>query len=266
MKRLFSILSTLLLVGCSSNSNNNTGDGMVRDQIMREEAMSYGARTALAFYSVRYNTIVEKRATELDQIFNFKRLVLKNNILPPVIRQGGKNLAVDSPNTLRLSDRVIEIVAPARFITAPPTWRDYLVMKVNYPNLPNKRLHPKNPAEYAIWVDFVNKGWFQGKHQAYDIINRQLAHLQSDFAGINLYYELLAQNMISAPSVGKANLGITGNKRKIRLNDQIIRITANSDLQSEKHWDPVVISDNEPHRMNSTDSSSVVSPESATMK
>ena len=130
MKRLLIAFYTLLLVSCASNSDNDQGDGMVRDQAMKEEAMSYGARTALAFYSTRYNIIVEKRATELDEIFNFKRLILKNNVLPPVIRQGGKNLAVDSPNTLRLSDRIIEIVAPARFITTAPTWRDYLIMKV----------------------------------------------------------------------------------------------------------------------------------------
>ena len=139
-------------------------------------------------------------------------------------------------------------------------------MKVSYPNLPDKRLHPKNPEEYSIWVAFANKGWFQGKNQAYEIIRRQLAHLQTDFAGIGLYYELLAQNMISPPQVGKANLGITGNKQKIRLNDQIIRITANSDLQSDKHWDPVVINDNMPQRVSPPESASVITPESATIK
>ncbi|MAH61188.1 MAG: type IV secretion system protein DotC [Legionellales bacterium] len=248
MKWLVCLTCLFCFVGCSSTktTNKSDGDGIVRNQAMIEEALSYGAQSALSYYATRYNYILETGATKLDAIFDFRRLILNDNMLPPVIRQGGKNLSLDSPNTLRLSDRIIEIVTPARFVSVAPTWRDYLVMKINYPNLPVEHLRPSNEQEYKVWVLYTTKGWAQGKHQAYDLIKKRLAHLEVDFTGINLYYELLSQNMISAPQVGKANLGLTGNNKKIRLNDQIVRITANSDLKSDKYWEPVVVDNGTP--------------------
>ena len=60
---------------------------------------------------------------------------------------------------------------------------------------------------------------------------------------MSLYRKLYAMHMISAPFVSKANLGITGDTAKMRLNDQVIRITKPSELQPSKakSWKPVIV-------------------------
>ncbi len=52
-----------------------------------------------------------------------------------------------------------------------------------------------------------------------------------------LYRKLLAQNIVSPPFVSRADLGITGGGDRLRINDQVLRITAVSELKpNSKVW------------------------------
>ena len=55
--------------------------------------------------------------------------------------------------------------------------------------------------------------------------------------------------MISAPVTASTNLGVTGDENKMRIGDQIMRITALSKLNTKyyENWNPVVSSDIENH-------------------
>ena len=59
--------------------------------------------------------------------------------------------------------------------------------------------------------------------------------------GMILYRRLLTLHMVSAPFVASADLGVTGNATHLRINDQVLRITAQSALQpNAKKWRPVI--------------------------
>lgn len=245
-KQLVAILVIMFLAGCSSTSNVQEGQGVVRKATMEEAALSYGAQSALAYYGSKFNQVVLDTAPQMDQIYNFNRFILSNNVLPPVIRQSRKEMAADGYESLRLADRTIQILKPARFVTTPPSWRDYVVINIQRPDLPDERLWPSTADEYGQWVKSVEKGWMQGKQQMMDIAVQKLSLLQQDYTGIILYHELLAQNMVSEPAVGRDKLGVTGDKSSLRLNDQVLRITARSDLNTTpKNWKPVVVKGNE---------------------
>ena len=97
---------------------------------------------------------------------------------------------------------------------------------------------------FFLWNKSVKKGWEEGKDQGDYIFMNSLSRLTRDYNGMSLYKKLYSQNMISAPFVSKANLGITGNSAKMRLNDQIVRITKPSELKTNfsKNWKPVLVS------------------------
>ena len=242
MQRWFaSILVILFLAGCSSSTQVDAGQGVVRKQTMEEAALSFGAQSALAYYGTRFNQVMVDASPQMDQIYNFNRFILSHNVLPPVIRQTRKEMAADGFESLRLADRTIQILKPAKFVTTPPSWRDYVLVNIQRPDLPDERLWPQSSDEYEQWVKAVNKGWMQGKQQMLDIATQNLSVLQQDYTGIILYHELLAQNMVSEPLVGRDKLGVTGDKAKLRLNDQVLRITARSDLNTTPNsWKPVV--------------------------
>lgn len=239
---LASILVILVLAGCSSNPTSDLGQGIVRKQTMEEAALSFGAQSALAYYGSRFNQVIVDAAPQMDQIYNFNRFILSHNVLPPVIRQTRKEMSSEGYESLRLADRTIQILKPAKFVSTPPSWRDYLEVNIQRPDLPDERLWPQTSDEYDQWVKTVNKGWMQGKQQMLDIATQNFSVLQQDYTGIILYHELLAQNMVSEPMVGRDKLGVTGDKSQLRLNDQVLRITARSDLNTTpESWKPVVV-------------------------
>lgn len=223
----------------SAASLDSTGVGAIRAQALTDTAMSLAAQTALAQRSKQIDAVLEQNTQTLTQTFNFRGLLLKNNVLPPVLQESRNSLNLADADTIRLSDRTYRIYSQARFVTAPPDWRDYLWMAYTAPQRPSNSLLPKTSAEIKIWNQAVDKGWLEGMQQADAIYAENLARLKRDFNGMVLYRKLLAQNMVSAPFVAQTNMGVTGDGNELRINDQVLRITALPKLQgNSKAWKP----------------------------
>lgn len=233
-------LRVLRQVKMEKNDGSETINSM-RLAGLRQAALTVGAQGALANRSQTLNGVFKNQASYLDQIFNFNLMMLSHNVLPPVMTEGDNTLNLQDPNTIRIADRTYSIVSQARFVTAPPTWRDYLWMSYKKPDVPDKTLLPKNAAEVAEWKIYVQKGWDEGTTQANNIFEDNLNRLTRDYIGMALYRSLYNQKMISAPFVAKADLGITGGGDNLTINDSVLRITALPQLNNEsKAWTPAV--------------------------
>lgn len=240
-KQVSSVVANAGFVNVNSFPKSNEDINNIRLAALREGATTLGARGALAWRSVHINRALEKEAAYLDHVFDFNQLLLNNNVLPPILIESDDNLTLDGNSIFRSANKTYKIMAPARFVTAPPTWRTYLWMSFKKPSLPNKSLLPTSRAEATVWDDYLEKGWKQGLLQGNDIFSANLNRLKRDYLGMILYRKLLAQNMISAPAVATANLGITGNTKEMRINDEITRITAQSVLKlNSKQWKPII--------------------------
>jgi defect in organelle trafficking protein DotC len=219
----------------------NSSINNIRLQALKEGAMSLGARGALAWRSEHIDQALENESSYLTHIFDFNQLLLNQNVLPPVLVESQGDLTLDNNDTLRAANKTFKIVSEARFVTAPPTWQTYLWMSYQKPNVPSKALLPTNRAEAYAWNQFLKQGWQQGVNQANEIFSENLSRLKRDYLGMVLYRKLLAANMISSPIVSKAELGITGNKHEMRIDDAIMRITAHSALQlNSQKWNPIL--------------------------
>jgi defect in organelle trafficking protein DotC len=195
------------------------------------------------------NTQLELQDRHLSQVFNFNGLLMPHNVLPPVLAEGRDSLNLADDETIRISDRTYQIVSQARFVTTPPHWREYLLMNYTKPEVPNAVLLPKNAEEKRVWDQSVQQGWQQGLKQAEQIFGDNLARLKRDYAGMVLYRKLLAQRMVSAPFVARTELGVTGGGSDMRVNDQVLRITALPSLQSNsKAWKAIPMTQPAPPR------------------
>lgn len=247
-----------LLAGCSSCKSNYatqqihiaavngpyapTGKiGVIRYKALSETATLVGAQGGLAFRSEQINCTLRKQQTLLDQVYNFRALLLKDDIRPPVLEEGRDELTLDSCDAIRAADQIYRIVSPPCFVTAPPNWRDYIWMKFCRPESPDITLLPRNCDEAGIWNCYVQIGWQQGMDQANQIFGENLNRLKRDYNGMLLYRKLLAQNMVTPPYVAKTELGITGDDQELRINDRVLRISATSKLNTNADtWAPVV--------------------------
>src|SRR5262249_9504184 len=104
-------------VSISSLPGSNAGISPIRLQALRETAIQLGATGALAWRSLHINALLKEQANYLDTVFNFNRLLLQHNVLPPVISEADGNFALANNETIRLADKTYRLIAPARFVT-----------------------------------------------------------------------------------------------------------------------------------------------------
>lgn len=213
--------------------NQSFAINSLRAQALRDTALSLGARGGLAWRTKNIHKMITNYERELDRIFNFYSLLVEESVLPPVLVEARNALNLTGPDLIRIADRNYKIIQQARFVTAPPNWREYLLKSFEQPEMPDKSLLPKNPTEQSLWEKYIDQGWNEGVKQADVILKENLNVLTRDFNGMILYRKLLAQQMITPPFVSSVELGITGDKNNLTVNDRILKITAFPSLQTD---------------------------------
>jgi defect-in-organelle-trafficking protein DotC len=213
----------------------------LRQDALRDTAIAVGAQGGLAWRAERIDCVLKQQQNSLNKIYNFSALLLNKNILPPVLEEGRDAANIANCETIRAADVIYRIITAPCFVSLAPTWRQYLWMHYEKPEDPNATLLPKNRAEAAIWNCYVREGWQKGVDQADRIFQANLNRLNRDFKGMILYHKLYSQNMVSAPFVAQADLGVTGDDREMRVNDRVLRITDTARLNvNSKSWQAAV--------------------------
>ena len=227
-------------------------DSNIREKAVAQAAQALGIQSGLHYESQKIYAVLTKHASAMDKVFNFGILLYQNNILPPVIVKASNTVHISNTgDTLRIAGKTYRIIRQVKFVTAQPTWRNYLWMSYPKPELPNKILLPKTDEERAAWQVAVTNGWNQGIKQAMTIYGINLHRLVRDYNGMVLYKSLLLQNMVSPFYVTKKNYGVTGTGSHIAVDDQSLSITTKPELQlHSKLWNPVVRTKNKNGKTN----------------
>ena len=249
-------LSELQELGADQLPLSTSSTENMRLTALKNTAIGIGSRGGLAARSAEINNELELKANQLSKVYNFRMLMISlpagtgagNKgttdylVLPPVIRQSQDVYQVDSDTRIRVADTEYEILAQARFVSAPPTWRDYLYLAdAGQEDMPHQAMTPKNDEERKLWRDWVRSGWKLGAQQADAILQENLARLQRDFGGIVKYRELLAEGKVSRPYVAQNDVGVTGGGDGMAVGERVLRITSTSRLNADQTtWKPVL--------------------------
>lgn len=214
-----------------------------RAALLSEAAIPLGSHKGLADRSVVLIDQLEGRALKLDALYRFPALVTKTGMLPPVISEA-RDALVASDDQIRVADRIYKIMSPARFITIPPTWRDYLFTGLRIKaaqQIPYPSVLPKNAAESAFWKDQVMKGYAQGVALADEILRANMSRLDRDYLGMLRYSELLNKGMVTEPSVAVAPTVVSGDRNQLNVGDTLYRVTDHGGFVVDaKKWQPIV--------------------------
>lgn len=206
----------------------------MRRQALQEIAGALGASGGLAFRTNQIKTEIDCYAADLDKLYDFKKMIIDNGVLPPVLTEGLANYAQESTDQVRIADKIYKIEEKAKFVSVYPTWRNYLRFSFPSYEMPDAAYLPKNDAEKAIWDAAVKEGWDKGVKQANEIYETSYAKLDRDYKGMIKYKILLAEGLVTPTIIGKQNLGITGGGREMSINDQVFRIMDHSSLNPNK--------------------------------
>jgi defect-in-organelle-trafficking protein DotC len=214
------------LLSMSARHKPKVSVSAMRVQILRDTALSVGARAGLAQRARQINRMLLKHEVVLARIFNFHAMLLENQILPPVLVEARQAASFSSNDSIRIAEMNYKILHQAKFVSTAPHWRDYLWMSYRNPDTPDKTLLPNNREEKVVWQKYVEEGWLAGILQAESIFRENIHRLERDYNGMIRYRKLLASNMVSPPYVTSVDMGITGDKDNITVHDRVLKITA----------------------------------------
>lgn len=216
----------------------------IRDEALREAALSYGARGGLAYRTFEIQRRLAEYDKSLGKAFNFSRLLIAAPsgllIEPPVVSEAQRAVIVNSGGqAAAVADRIYRINRVARIVTAARDWHLYLERDWGRVDPPPSILLPQNEDERARWRDWVKQGWTAGTQQAEETFEADLDRMTGDFIGMIRYRELLAQGMISAPYALADDRGVTGGGSEMRIGDRGVSITGQSELiPRSSAWTP----------------------------
>ena len=212
----------------------------VRANALKELGESLGKRSGLADESKTIVKEIEAEKNTLDVKFSFGSLTFPNGSLPPVITAPEDVISV-MDYSMTVAGKIYKIVAPARFVQV--NWRDYLYIGLSFEEDPvlaeeQRRLYPRNSSETTYWKKVVTDGYSKGRAEAKKIFDINLARLKRDFNGMQLFYELYARGLVSAPTFASATQSVSRpDPNTIVIGESVFRITSQPAFEAEaQHW------------------------------
>lgn len=216
----------------------------IREDAIREAALSYGARGGLAWRAFEIRHELQQREGYLDKVYNFRALLIQAPsgllIEPPIVAESIDAMNIDGKGLeAAVADRILNINVNAKIVSAPRNWRQYLEREWGAVTEPPDLLRPVSAAERENWKRLVAEGWAQGMAQADEIFQQDLNRLTADFAGMVRYRKLLNQGMVSLPFALQTDRGITGGGEEMRIGDRAVQITGLPEfIPSSDQWQP----------------------------
>lgn len=204
---------------------------------IRTAAAGLGAQAGLADRINKIRESLLKNASRYDEVYDFSKLMIEPGLLPPVITEARNTYNQENDDEARASDRTFRIEKPARIVSAPPTWRTYLLADDVSAIAPSASVMPKGNQEKIIWDEFAQNGWDEGVAQAEAMFKTNLARLNQDFQGMLRFKSLYEQGLVTMPKMARQNLGTTGGGNEMSLGDRTITITSKALLDAnERNW------------------------------
>lgn len=223
----------------------------IRIDALKEIALGLGIRGGLSDRAKKINQEIKKYDSSLYKIYDFRRLIISKPagewgtnqyvVIPPVITEAEKTLKAISDDEIHTSDRMYRIDQQAKFVTATPTWMDYLIQPGTAVELPHGSLLPKTDEERKVWKEAIAQGWTIGEKQSDAIFDNGLNKLNRDYLGMIRYKMLYNQKIVSEPYLSENRLGVTGGGKSLSVDSRVLKITIHPSLNKDSSkWDPVV--------------------------
>jgi len=97
----------------------------IRAKMIGDAGQTVGFRAGMASRARTLTKNLDARIAELDALFQFSTLVRPDGTIPPVIVEA-TDVVSFSPDQFRVAGHVYRIEKEERFVSVPPTWRNYL--------------------------------------------------------------------------------------------------------------------------------------------
>lgn len=218
----------------------------LRQTAQKKAALSWGAQTGYARKTRIRNRWLRKESPLLDRVFTFRPFLSSDeHVLLPSVDVGKRafklETATSSDSTL-VSYRIHE---PARVISIPPTFRDYLILSPGSPKKVNSLLLPKNAEERKLWKKWTARGWKTGERLSDQAFRIGMRRLVRAIEGRIRFYELALSGQIERPTWARSQAATLRTGEVLEIGDTVLRITKPARFTATDHWKPLEVKEEE---------------------
>ncbi|EPT3147113.1 TPA: type IV secretory system conjugative DNA transfer family protein [Yersinia enterocolitica] len=209
-------------------------------QLLNDAGQTVGFRGGKAQRAWELQQALSIQNDDLNRLYTFAPLISRQGWLPPVI-VAAESLANITDNQIRTANKTYTILVKERFVSNPPSWRQYLLagLAVNT-DIPTE-IAPKNGAEEKVWRAAIEKGWQEGRESADRTLESNFNRLTRDYAGMVRYSTLVQQGMITLPVVSEQLQSVTGSQDKLMLGDKVRDLKQRAGFElDKKRWKPII--------------------------
>ncbi len=198
----------------------------LRPQVLAQHARGEGIRQGFLDENARLATALDGQAARLDARYDFTRLMIGPNLVPPVIGELKDVKQLGSSRLLYLTLGAYQIVVQARLVLAPPNWRDYLDLVSSDHHAIQPALKPDGGDEQKIYDAGYAAGVEVGVGEARASFEEDLDRLERDYVGMQLYHRLAAQGALSVPTLAKSRqaVRVAADGRRAFVGEQIVTL------------------------------------------
>jgi len=202
-----------------------------RIRVVMDTASTTGFQAGFRHQYAKLLKAAKARSHEFEKAFDFRRLLIDDRVLPPVIRWSGAAINVESDVFATEVEAQYRIVSPARIVSTPPTWESYLDADMEVLK-PAREVLPRDGDERSAWREAAQKGWNEGVAHAYDVFEMNMNRLVSDYRGILRFKMLAERGLVSVPVLARGDLGIRVGKDILNMDQKTFRITVPAEFRA----------------------------------
>lgn len=223
----------------------------LRRESLREITLAYGAQLGNARRTWEIEKLLEHRAPQLSDIYDFHRVIITaprdtGVLIPPIVARAKDAYETKGGDEASAANEYLKIIAPGRLSPVVPTWRDWLLMPHTKPEPPPRAALPKDGAERELFMSVLEEGWRAGYEQADLALEERTNKLDRDYRGMLEYRRLVSLGMMKEMAVAGANFGVTGGGDTMRIGERTVRIVGAAGFNTNaKSWRPVPVTSKE---------------------
>lgn len=227
----------------------------IRDKSIQEKAFQVGAQYGYIKKIEEIQDALQERADEIDRIYNFPYLMSMSSdssaemyLIPPIVQKYSDIKALDHKNnSLTIIDNKYVITEPARLVTTPLDWRQYLtfIPEAQEIKVPDS-LMPETSSEKSVWAHAVDEGWHEGEQLAEREMISRFEKLANDFGGIIRFNRLADEKYFTRPKLVETRTPVSGSKSELIQNKTVYTIVAESSANiNDQEWEARVLDNRE---------------------
>ena len=215
---------------------------VLRQAAQKKAALSWGAQTGYAKRTARRNGWLRKESLLLDRVFTFRPFLSSDaHVLLPSVDVGRRAFKLESTTSSDSTQVAYRIHEPARVVSVPPTFRDYLILSPGKPKKVNSLLLPKNSKEKKLWEKWTDRGWKTGERLSDQAFRIGMRRLVRALEGRLRFYELALAGQIDRPTWARSPSATLRTGEVLEIGDTVLRITRPARFTSSEKWNPLIV-------------------------